>query len=499
MTRVAIAGFLHETNTFAPTPTDYDAFGEVAAFPGFVRGEKILENPRFPVATGGFIAAARERGYTLFPIVWCFAEPSGHVTENAFERLTAEIVNAIATNGPFDAVHLDLHGAMVTRRFSDAEAEVLRRVRAVIGPDTPLVASLDLHGNIGTEMVKEASALVAYRTYPHIDMRETGVRACALLDRLLTTRQPFARAHRALSFLMPAHRQSTLTEPCRSIYSELEALERADPAIASLSFLPGFPLADIPMCAPTVLAYADNQDAADRAADRLTAFISAQEEAFVPHLLPADDAVALALASRSKRPVLLADVQDNAGAGGTADTMGVIEALLRANVPDAIVGIVNDPEAAAAAHRAGAGATLTLALGGKLVAGHAPLRASFVVEKLADGAFSLTGPMLGGFTANLGKVAQLRLNGVRIVVASRRVQCNDQAYFRHAGLEPSEHRIVVVKSTNHYRADFQPIADQIIEVAAPSVYDVNPANLPFLHLREGIRLHGKGPTFQRRP
>jgi microcystin degradation protein MlrC len=341
--------------------------------------------------------------------------------------------------------------------------------------------------------------MVAYRTYPHVDMRDTGVRALRLIEHLLRGgRRKLAKAYRPLPFLMPIHRQSTFTEPAKSIYAELEAIERDDRAVASMSLLMGFPLADISMCWPTVLAYADTPEAADSAAERLVEFIAAREGEFAPGLLNADDAVRAALTHNGQKPVLLADVQDNAGAGGTSDTMGLVEALVRANAPDAIVGLVYDPESAWNAHKAGQGASVALKLGGKLVAGHKPLRAEFIVERLADGPFPLTGPMLGGFTANLGKVALLRLGGVRIVVASERTQCNDQAYFRHAGIEPAEHRVIAVKSTNHYRADFQALADRVIEVAAPSVYDVDPANLPFTRLREGLRLSGNGPEFQRR-
>ena len=497
MPRIAIAGFLHETNTFATDPTTYADFCKVAAFPGILRGAQMLENPRFPLATGGFVTAAKAKGWDLVPVLWCFAEPAGYVTADAFERVMAEIVHGIASNGPYDAVYLDLHGAMVTREYPDGEAEILRRVRAVIGPDMPLVNSLDLHGNVGPGMMAGADAMVAYRTYPHVDMRATGERAAVLIERLMANRKKLAKAYRRIPFLMPIHQQSTFMEPAKSIYAELERIEAADRQVASLSLLMGFPLADIEMCAPSVLAYGETQAAADKAADALVDFIMKRERAFVPGLKQPDEAVAAALASRGNRAVVLADVQDNAGAGGTADTVGLIEALVRAKAPDAVVAMVYDPESAAKAHAAGEGAEVTLDLGGKSVAGHKPMRAVFTVEKLADGPFPLTGPMGSGSTANLGKVAQLRIGGVRIVVTSGRTQCLDQAYFRHAGIEPAEHKLVVVKSTNHYRADFESIADAIIPVAAPSNYDVNPANLAWHNLPAGMRLYGNGPAVER--
>lgn len=494
MARIAIAGFLHETNTFAPGTTGYADF-EARTMGGMMRGAKMLANPKFPMATGGFIAKAQAAGHELYPILWCFAEPGGYVTAAAFERITGEIIASLAANGPFDAVYLDLHGAMVTTEHDDAEAEILRRVRAVVG-DVPVVNSLDLHGNIGDGMLRNADAMVAYRTYPHVDMRATGERAFRLVEALLDG-PPLAKAMRTLPFLLPIHRQSTFTEPCKSIYEALEKLEAEDPDIASMSFLPGFPLADIPMCGAVVLAYGKTQAAVDRAADRLAAAINAHEADFDPALKTPAEAAKLAFGYAGNRSMILADIQDNPGAGGTGDTVGIIEALVAQKVPDAVVAILADPESAAKAHAAGIGATVTLDLGGKSVPGQKPFRTEAVVEQLAEGSFALTGPMLGGLTSDLGKVARIRIGGVRVVVSSARTQCNDQDYFRHAGIEPKDHKIIVVKSSNHYRADFQPLSDAIVEVAAPGACDMNPANLPWTKLPEGMRLYGNGPAWKR--
>jgi microcystin degradation protein MlrC len=492
MARIAVAGFLHETNTFA-SPTRYGDFASRPSGLGFLRGPALEPFATIPRGTGGFVTAALDAGHAIVPLMWCSAEPGGIVTSDAFERVMAEMLDRLAAALPFDALYLDIHGAMVAERYDDGEAEILRRVRAIVGEAMPLATSLDLHGNIGAGMVAGADAMVAYRTYPHVDMRETGARAFALIERLLA-RGKLAKARRALPFLMPIHRQSTYTEPCRAIYAELARIEASDPRIASLSLLPGFPMADVPMCGPVVLAYADDQARADAAADALTAFIAAREAEFAPHLKTPEEAIAAAASAPAGKPVIFADVQDNSGAGGTSDTTGILEALVRAKVPDAIVAIVFDAESVAKAHAAGEGAEVTLDLGGKLVAGQRPYHAAFKVEKLIEGPFKLTGPMGKGLNADLGKVARLAIGGVRVVVSSKRTQCLDQAYFRCVGLEPADHRIVVVKSSNHYRADFQPIAGAVFDVAAPAVYDVNPANLAWRKLPRGLRLYGGGPA-----
>jgi microcystin degradation protein MlrC len=496
MHRIAIAGFAHETNTFAPTPTDYADFLQTTMGPSGVRGERILAERAGAMPICGFVTEAEKAGDALVPICWYFAEPAGKVTPNAFERIVAEIVDGVARAGRIDAVYLDLHGAMVAADYDDGEAEILRRVRAVIGPDMPLVASLDLHANVGEDMIRHASALVGYRTYPHVDMRETGARAHGLIRWCLAHRRRPAVAVRRMNFIMPPHRQSTMTEPAKSIYAELEAIEKATPGLASLTFNMGFHLADIPMNGPTVIAYAADEASAKAVVDKLGALVDSHEGAFNIGLKPPREAIQLALQQPPGKPVILADVQDNAGGGATADTVGVLEALVEAKVDDAVLAILHDPAAAQAAHAAGEGATITLGLGGKLVAGHKPFQGSFLVEKLADGPFAFTGPMMRGNTGNLGKVACLKIDGVRIVVSEGRTQCLDQAYFRHAGIEPKDHRIVVVKSTNHYRADFAGMAERIIEVDAPGLSSMNTATLPFTKLPKGMRLFGKGPAFK---
>jgi microcystin degradation protein MlrC len=294
---------------------------------------------------------------------------------------------------------------------------------------------------------------------------------------------------------MPPHRQSTMTEPCRSIYARLEAIEKADPGLASVTFNMGFNLADVPMTAPSLVAYAEDEASARRAVDELHDLVCAHEKAFDVGMQPPADAIRTALGFNAGRPVILADIQDNAGGGATADTVGVLAALVAAKVEDAILALLHDPAAARAAHAAGVGATLDLELGGKLTPGHEPFRGRFVVEALHDGPFALTGPMLRGNTGNLGKVARLAIGGVRVVVSEGRTQCLDQAYFRIVGLEPKDHRLVVVKSTNHYRADFESIAQAIVEVDSPGLLPMNLTRLPFRRLAPGIRLHGTGPAF----
>ncbi|MDB5560046.1 MAG: microcystin degradation protein MlrC [Enterovirga sp.] len=496
--RVAFGGFLHETNTFAPSKAGMEAFEEGGGWPVLTRGEAVFEAVHtVNVGAAGFIEEGHRRGWTLLPALWCAASPSAHVTRDAFERITGDLVERIRAVLPVDAVFLDLHGAMVADHFDDGEGEILRRVRLAIGPDVPLVASLDLHGNVTPLMVESADALIAYRTYPHVDMAETGRRSAEYLATIIGTEKRHAKALRQIPFLIPIAWQATAMEPCRTIYGRLAA--RQSGSVPTLSFLPGFPAADFPDCGPSVVAYGVTQADADAAADEIAALVIASEEAFRGRVYTPDEGVreAMRLAESASRPVVISDTQDNPGAGGDSDTMGMARALVQNHAQRAAIGMIVDPAAAAAAHAAGTGATIRLALGAKSgVPGDAPLEAEFTVEALSDGNFVAPGPFYGGARMKLGPCACLRIGDVRIAVASRKAQMADQAMYRQVGIEPTEQAILVNKSSVHFRADFEPIAETILVCAAPGPMPVDPAALPWTRLRPGTRMAPLGPVFR---
>lgn len=489
MARIAVGGFQHETNTFAPSKARYEDFERAGGWPGLTAGPALFEavaGINLPIA--GFVEEARAAGHEPVPLLWCAATPSAHVEAAAFERISEGLLRRLAEALPVDAVYLDLHGAMVTEHLEDGEGELLRRIRTLVGPRIPIVASLDFHANITAEMVAQSSALVAYRTYPHVDMAETGARAARLLDRRLSRGRGFAKALRKLPFLIPLPWQCTLIEPAASIYRRLAALEGGE--VTSLSFAPGFPPADILECGPAVIAYAESQTEADRAVDALAEEVSAREAAFAGRIYAVEDGVrhALRLVGQGTRPVVLADTQDNPGAGGTSDTVGVLNALVQAGAERAVVANLYDPEAAAAAHAAGEGAVLTLGLGGKSgLPDQRPFQGAFRVERLGDGNFTATGPFYRGARMRLGPMALLSIGGVRIIVASAKQQAADRAMFHHLGLDPADENILALKSTVHFRADFEPIAGTVLVVAAPGPNPADHRMLPYRRLRDGVR------------
>ncbi len=501
MTRIAVGGFLHETNTFAPTKATYADFVHGGGWPAMAHGAEVLKTIRdINVGLAGFIADAQTRGWDLVPTMFAAASPCAHVSRDAYERIAKEIVDGVAAAGPLDAVYLDLHGAMVTEHLDDGEGELLARVRRVIGPDLPLVVSLDLHANVTPEMVAHADALIAYRTYPHIDMADTGRASARHLALLLESKQRFAKAFRQLPFLIPISWQCTFDEPCKSIYAKLAALE--NDAVPTLSFAPGFPAADFDGCGPTVFAYGRTQTDADAAADAIAQRVVSHENDFDGKIYSPDEGVrhAMELAKTARKPIVIADTQDNPGAGGDSDTTGMLRALVRNKARRAATGVIYDPASAKAAHAAGEGTTVTLSLGGKSgIAGDTPYEATFVVEKLSDGRFKAPGPYYGGRDMEMGPSACLRIDDVRVVVASHKAQLADQAMYRYVGIEPTEQAILVNKSSVHFRADFEPIAETLLICAAPGAMPADTAALPWTRLRPGIRIKPNGPAFRPKP
>ncbi|MBI3512925.1 MAG: M81 family metallopeptidase, partial [Proteobacteria bacterium] len=331
-----------------------------------------------------------------------------------------------------------------------------------------------------------------YRTYPHIDTAETGARAAVLLDEQLGARVRRGKALRKPPFLIPLTAQCSLVEPTRGIYESFAAIEAATGA--TLSFTPGFPPADIRDCGPAVFAFAPDQARADAAADAVARQVLDAEAAFGDEILTPDVAVARAveIAQRADRPVVLADTQDNPGAGGPSDTVGLIEALIAGGARGAAVAVLYDPDSAATAHAAGVGAEVELALGGKnQMPGHRPLRGRFKVKALGDGNFTARGKMLDGAAMQLGPMAVVEyIDGasqVDIIVSSARQQPYTQSIFDHVGIDPTQQKILALKSSVHFRAAFQDMAEQVLVVAAPGVNLADPRDFAYRNLRSGIR------------
>jgi microcystin degradation protein MlrC len=494
--RILIAGFQHETNTFAPSLADWAAFTRGDSFPAFVRGAAMqAQMTGINIPVGGFIDAAKSHGWTLLPSCWAGAIPSSYVTQDAFERIAGAIVDdvrAALAGGGLDGIYLDLHGAAVAEHADDAEGELLQRLRDIVGPGLPIVASLDLHANVTQRMLALADALVSYRTYPHVDMADTGALAAELTARRLRAGRKEPLHARRVPYLIALNSQSTFMEPAKSLYERLVALDREYGTV--LSFCPGFPAADFDECGPTVWGHGERAQAAVEA---LYAAV-AEPTQWQGEVLSAHDAAqrALALAETAGLPVVVADTQDNPGAGGDSNTTGMLHALLaqgagRRFPGQVALGLMYDPAAGRAALEAGVGAELDLALGQSVPTfggpSDAPLRGRFKVLAVSDGVCTLKGPMMRGLTVRLGPSACLEIEGIRVAVVSGKKQLLDRELLRMLGIQPELMRVIVVKSSVHFRADFQPNASHVLVAKAAGPMAAVPADLPWKKLSQATR------------
>jgi microcystin degradation protein MlrC len=317
------------------------------------------------------------------------------------------------------------------------------------------------------------------------------------MKRLLIEGRPAGRALRQLPFLLPLNFQCTLVEPSKGIVETAMARQSED--MLSLAYLAGFPPADLGACGPTVSVHAYSQEEADAAADEIAQTVALKEAEFAEPLLQPDEAVleAMRLAATAAKPIVVADTQDNPGCGGSADTVGMLAALVRNDAQGAVFGVVKDELAATAAHEAGVGAEIELDLGGRTdLPGVEPFHGRFIVEVVNDGRYDTTGPVSQGKPYDVGPSALLAIGGVKVAISTHRVQALDRMVFEHLGVVLEEQKIIVLKSTCHYRAHFDPIAETTFAALAPGGHGANPADFAFTKLRSGVRYYPLGPVHE---
>lgn len=481
--RLVLATLRHETNTFSPLPTPLSAFSPISG----TKAIGIYRGTNNPIAAYMDIAERQGAEYVV-PLI-ANAHPSGAVDQAAFDEMATAICDAVRTG--CDGVMLDLHGAMVTQAHDDGEGELLRRIRA-IAPELPIAVALDFHTNLSAAMIANATVIAGYCTYPHIDMAETGRRAGETLIRTLAGEVRPVMLWHSLPMLTHMLRQTPLEQPMKDIMDRAKAAE-AGGEVLNASVFGGFPLADIPHVGLGAVVVGDGDGGAAAAGsllDELMDLAWRRRGDFVFEIEP----VATSLA-RAKEldggPIILVDHGDNCGAGGPQDNMEVLEQVLRLGLEDVAAGPVWDPDSVAQMIEAGVGAEVSLQLGGKtdspaLALAGRPLAVRGIVRCITDGRFVVTGPMATGSPMNLGRTAVLRTGGVDIVVSERRYEPFDTGCFTHAGIDPAAKRYVLIKSRQHFRAGFGPIAKHVVLVAGPGVCGSDYTAFDFKHLRRPI-------------
>ena len=454
--RIVAARMNHETNTFSPVPTPLASFGP----DGPLFGGAALEAARGTrTALGAFIDASFGRGAELEVAVSATANPSGPVDDDAYERVAGAIVSAVSTG--CDAILLDLHGAMVTRSFDDGEGELLRRIRAV-APATPLAVALDLHGNITQAIIDHADVLVGFKTYPHIDMYETGAHAARLLFAWVDGASRPALASVQLPLLCHTLRSATGEGAMQRAVERAQRME-AEGALAVTVFA-GFPLADIRDAGMSVVVTGRTQPEAQNAADALARQIWSERAGFVYRSSPLADSVACARGLRSSAgPVLLLDHGDNVMSGGTCDTTTVLDECLRQGMRGIGVGPLCDPATVAQAIAAGVGASIDFSLGNKVAPGYGierrpPLASSARVRAITDGRFRISGPIYTGEVWAMGRTVVLETESFTAVVSERPMEPLDLGVFESAGVNPRAFEFLILKSRMYCRPSFVPLS-----------------------------------------
>jgi microcystin degradation protein MlrC len=478
--RIAIGGVSHETNTFAGGPTPLEAFSR-----DWQHGQTIIDEHRGVRGDfGGMLDAAERLGIEIVPTFAASTEPSGTIALAAYERLRDELISGLRAALPVDAVCLALHGAGVAEQHDDLEGALLAEVRQLIGPDMPLLVTLDLHGNITNEMVAHADILLGNHYYPHTDSYERGVEAVEIAARMVNDGLRPTGHITHLPMLIPTCPTSISPgTDANAICFDWEAR----PGMLDCTFYHGFAFTDIPGAGVSVVATAaGDPELARQASEDVARKLWEMREQFRAVVTTPEDAIRQALAFDGG-PVVLADHSDNPGGGCPGDSTHLLRPLLEAAPPNTCFGYVVDPQVAEQAHAAGAGATIDIRLGGKTDQLHGtPIETSAYVKCLTDGRFTLTSPVATGYKVDLGKMARLVINGVDVLISSVRTQVLDAEVFLLHGIDVTRYKIVVVKSSTHFRAGFEPLAAKIIRVDTPGLTSVDLTSFPYQRLRRPL-------------
>ena len=465
--KIALAGIVHETNTYCRGLTQVRDFQSL-------RGERVLLERGAETSLGGAIRTCDELGIDVAPILHCYAQPSGVIARDAYDGFKDEILRGIRDAMPLDGVFLALHGAGVVEGIEDLEGDLCAAVRDVIGEAVPLTAGFDLHGNVTQAMADVLDGAFACHQYPHIDMHLRAEEAIRLIVRMHAEGfRPVLHVEH-VPMLLPT---TTTFEGIGARTLERMLAAENEPGVIDVSWFHGFPYTDVAHIGSYVVVTTEGDgEQARRIAKRLAQSMWDERDLFRARSLSADEAVAEALARAEEvqaagraAPVVINETSDNCGGGTPGDGTHLLRAMLDAKLEGACFGFIVDAQVAAEAHAAGCGATIEISLGGKYDDLHgAPIATRAYVKSLSDGRLVMQA-MSKGARNHLGKMARLVIDGIDVIVASRRSQTFDPEPFLALGIDVSRYRIVALKSSNHFRAGFKDIAGAIVTADPPGL------------------------------
>ena len=482
--KILIAQMEHETNTFSPVPTPWESFGPGGAYLG-KDALQAMKGTRTPI--GAFIDLAENEGAEIVTPVAGFAYPSGPVDGAAYDRF-CDLICAEASRN-CDAIFLDLHGAMVVQdRTMDGEGTLLEKVREV-APHTPIAVSLDLHANVTEAMVSNSDIIAGYKTYPHIDMYETGELAGSLLLRAMKGEIKPVMVWGNVPVLAQTLKMNT-EEGAMKVYADTARQAERDGMLAASAF-GGFPMADIPQAGMSTIVISDGDvKAAEQAREQILAAAWARKEDFIWHDEPLEESIARAR-QMAEGPILLLDHPDNCATGATQDTMHVLAEALRQGLSDIAVGPIRDPEAVDQLVRAGVGAEVTLPIGGKMdmpAIGRKgePLELTGIVRVISDGEYTITGPQFTGVRALMGRTVVFDTGAAEVVITERLQEPWDRGVFTSVGIDPTRKKYLLLKSRMYFRPVFIPIARDMVYCNGVGVGSSDWRMFEYKHLRRPI-------------
>lgn len=481
--RVLVAEFMHETNTFSVQLTDEQAFRNSS----FYLDNEIPQAFRSTrTSMGAAFEAADKFGWDVTHPLVASANPSGRVTDECFDAMAKRILDCC---GGVEGILLHLHGSMSTQSHDDGEGELLARIRARVGDDVPVVAVLDLHATVTQQMADNANALISYRTYPHIDQYERTWQAAELLERAMTgvISPKVALARRPILYALDGGR--TTSPPMMELLRRGDQIEAAGKALV-VSVQAGFSSADVHDIGPSIAVTGNDRASAQAIAEELMDYAWEQMTFSSIHFTPLGEAIAKAKAGEAgaTKPLIIADYSDNPGSGAYGDATNLLKAVLDADLQNVGFHAICDPEAVLEAQAAGVGNKVTLKLGGKTdpTMGGGPLEITGHVAAITDGSFIAYGPMGGGARRNYGLSLLLRVGGVEIIVISHNGQATDLGQFTSLGVDPTRKSTIIVKSMQHFRAAFEPIAREVLEVDTGALSTRNFKERPYKKIRRPI-------------
>ncbi len=464
--RVVIAGVKHETNTFSTVKTRLEDYN-----PRY--GQEIID---FFSGTrtelGGFIDSLKENNIEIIPTLAAGATPSGPIIQKDFEYLISRIIDAIKSAGRIHGVLISLHGAMIAENIPEAEGTILKAVRELVGPNIPIIITLDLHALISDMIVNNCDAIFGFDTNPHTDMYERGIEAADTIFATLEGEIKPRVAHKKVRMIPPTINQRTTEGPMTKLQKRAFEMEK-DPKVLNACLFPAFPYADVERVgSASVVVTDDDSRLAQEYADELGELFFELRKEFLKPLTSISDAVKRAVEA-STGPIVLADVADNPGGGAPGDGTEILRELIKQGATNVGVAIIKDPEAVQSAEKVGVRNTLSMEIGGKTDSFHGePLVVSATVKTITDGFFIHKAGNVG-VKANVGKTAVIDVDGIEIILTEKSHAPNDPEIYRRNGIEPTDKKILVLKSRGHFRAAYEPFSNEIIEVDAPGLTTPN--------------------------